>query len=147
MLILSRDRDYPDLLAPLRGKRVAVWTCNTCARLCGDVGGEDSAERLAAGLRKDGIDVVRVRSVSASCLGSKVASAAKDLLSDDPDVILSLTCSIGAGCIGRCTGKDVINPVTTYGHGYLSEDGTPVLSREDGDIPVGELTSRCSPYL
>ena len=48
--------DYPELLGVLKGKRVAIWTCNTCARLCNNIGGTESSERLADKLAADGVE-------------------------------------------------------------------------------------------
>lgn len=46
MTVMARDRDYPDLLEDVRGRKVLVWTCNTCARMC-NIGGKEAGERLA----------------------------------------------------------------------------------------------------
>ena len=45
MIVMARDRGYDELLESLKGRRVLVWTCNTCARFCG-VGGREAAEDL-----------------------------------------------------------------------------------------------------
>lgn len=127
MIISGRDREYGDLLESLRKKRVLIWTCNTCVRICGGIGGTEAAERLASKLSEDGMEVKGVLSVSASCIGSKVrAKYNKELLSGT-DVILSLTCPLGAMCMGSVFSKDVFNPMETLGTGYMDEDGNPVV--------------------
>ena len=147
MLIMSRSMDYPELLGMLRGKRVAIWTCNTCARLCNNIGGTESCERLAEKLSKDGVKVTKVVSTSAACLEDKVIGKKDEVLSGDPEIILSMTCSAGADNASRIFGKDVVNPVTTFGYGILREDGTPVLMKDGDMIPVGELSQRSSPFI
>ena len=95
MLIMSRSMDYPELLGMLRGKRVAIWTCNTCARLCNNIGGTESCERLAEKLAEDGVTVTKVVSTSAACLEDKVLGKRDEVLFDDPEAVLSMTCSAG----------------------------------------------------
>ena len=144
---MSRSMDYPELLGMLKGKRVGIWTCNTCARLCNNIGGTESCERLAEKLSKDGVKVTKVASTSAACLEDKVIGKKDEVLSGDPEIILSMTCSAGADNASRIFGKDVVNPVTTFGYGILREDGTPVLMKDGDMIPVGELSQRSSPFI
>ena len=108
MLIMARSMDYPELLDTLTGKKVAIWTCNTCARLCNGVGGKDSAERLAARLRDDGISALSVLSVSAACIMDKVRTAAEDRVAVMCDVVVTLTCDVGSQCASICFDKDII---------------------------------------
>ena len=144
MLIVSRTVDYSGLLDMLRGKRVAIWTCNTCARLCNNIGGTESSERLAEKLRGDGIVVTGVVSTSAACLEKKVIDKKAEILAGNPDIILSMTCCAGDSNAKKVFGKDTINPMITHGFGILTEDGTPVLM--DG-TPVDSLTDRSSPFI
>ena len=136
--------DYPDLLDALKGKRVAVWTCNTCARLCNNIGGTESSERLAERLRGDGIQVIGVVSTSAACLEKKVIDKKTEILAGSPDIILSMTCCAGDANAKKVFGKDTVNPITTHGFGILAEDGTPILM--DG-TPVSSLSDRSSPFI
>ena len=144
MLIVSRTVDYPDLMKMLFGKRVAIWTCNTCARLCNNIGGTESSEKLAKKLSEDGIDVVGVVSTSAACLEGKVIGKKDEILSGQPDIILSMTCCAGDANAKKVFGIDTINPIVTHGFGILTENGTPVLM--DG-TPVSELSERSSPFI
>ena len=144
MLIVSRNVDYPELLDMLRGKKVAIWTCNTCARLCNNIGGTESSEKLAEKLRSDGVEVTSVVSTSAACLEKKVIDKKAEILAGNPDIILSMTCCAGDANAKKVFGKDTINPIITHGFGILTEDGTPVLM--DG-TPVSILSSRSSPFI
>lgn len=146
MLMMARDRDYQALLAAVRGRRVLVWTCNTCVRLCGGIGGRDAAERLAAQLRADGVEVVGVGAVSASCLAGKVREGLAPLPAGACDVVLALTCDVGALTAGRLADRPVLNPLVTFGAGYLREDGIPVLCRPAAsgvlaERPVSDLAA------
>lgn len=146
MLIFIRDREYPELLDSVKGKKVVVWTCNTCARLCNGIGGADAAGRLAAALGRDGIDVIGVRSVSASCLEDKVCARLEKEPVDDADVLISLACDSGSYCASQISGKHVINPLITLGRGYLSKEEVPVLTQNGGreEYPPGR--ERTDPY-
>ncbi len=96
------------------------------------MGGDESASELAEHLKDDGADVVGVLSASASCLMRSVIKR-KDLIKDVPDVIISLTCNMGARNVREAFGYDVIEPFTTLGYGYLDENGVPHLP--NGDEP------------
>ncbi|MBO4551816.1 MAG: hypothetical protein J5673_01295 [Candidatus Methanomethylophilaceae archaeon] len=147
MLIMARSMDYPELLGKLSGKRVLIWTCNTCARLCNNIGGTESSERLAEKLREDGVEVVGAMSISASCLERKVMDRKEEAVSEKPDLILSLTCSIGSSVAEKVFGRDIINPIDTFGYGLLTGDGVPVLVRDGQGIPVDALSGRASPFI
>lgn len=147
MMIVARDRDYPELLEALRGRKVGIWACNTCARLCNGVGGRDSADALAAKLAEDGVEVVSVGHTSASCIDSKVEAGRDAMLAGGPDVIVALTCSIGARRAESSFGVKCLNPVETLGCGYFPKDGGPVLTDGGRDVPVSDITDRCSPFV
>ncbi len=146
MLILVRDRDYLELLVDLTGKKVYVWTCDTCARLCNSVGGRKSAEALAERLSGDGVEIVGLGTTSASCIMSKLERVADEVFSKDPDVVLSLTCDAGAACAASVFGRDTVNPVDTLGYGYLSQDGVPVLLSDLSGKRFTKGTDGSSPF-
>ena len=144
MQLMARDRGLAELVSELRGKRVMIWTCNTCARLC-NVGGSSNAQRLATALRSEGIEVSSVASAKASCIASSVRDNGGKL-SDACDTVLVLACDSACELAGKVFGKPCVNPVVTIGTGYLAEDGEPVsagsgktlesLSEEKG-LPAG----------
>jgi len=153
--MILRDRPYSELKKDLIGKKVVIWTCNTCARLCYDIGGSESAEKLAAALREDGIEVLGVLNTSASCIEKKVMEKYDEQMFSGADVVLSLTCNIGALCAKRTFGKDILNPLATVGAGFISEDRKIFVCEErDGVLAVRELSEIardkgfwCSPYV
>ncbi|MBO4569360.1 MAG: hypothetical protein J5674_05350 [Candidatus Methanomethylophilaceae archaeon] len=126
MMVMAPGEGYGDIQEGLRGKRVFVWTCNTCARLCG-VGGREKAEEAVRLLESGGVEVAGSAAVPAACFMSN----ARDRLggSEGFDVVLALCCDIGAGCAREASGKPVVNPVETLGVGFLGEDGVPRLLR------------------
>lgn len=141
MIIAGRNRDYKELSESLRAKKVLVFTCNTCVRLCGEIGGREAADRLSERLSKDGIEVVDTVDVSAACMGSKVRKKLTTLKLEGFDVILSLTCPLGAACIATVSGKDVCNPIENIGMGYLDEDGVPIVISGSCDFPEESLAT------
>lgn len=126
MIVMARDRGYVELLEALRGCRVLIWTCNTCARFCG-VGGRESAEDLSRRLSGDGIRIVGIVSSSACCF-VRSAEKMKAESEEGYDTVLALCCDIGAVNAGEVTGANIVNPVVTFGAGYLAKDGVPHLS-------------------
>ena len=109
MQIMARSCRYPELLEQCRGRKVYMWTCNTCARICG-IGG---ASCIASNVRK--------------CQTPEIAGC---------DTILSLTCDIGAKLCGAVSGKEVLNPVCTLGAGYRDDGKVCRLMRIDGSDPA-----------
>ncbi|MDO5853312.1 MAG: hypothetical protein Q4Q62_04525 [Thermoplasmata archaeon] len=145
MIIMARDRSYGELLEGLSGRAVAVWTCNTCARLCRGMGGREAAEALAARLSEDGADVRCTVSSSACCLMSKALSMAESVPGDA--TVLALCCDMGARNAAAATGLPVVNPVVTFGPGYLDADGNPrvasvVCGTTVVDEPLEEAAAR-----
>lgn len=126
MILMIRDSEYPELLERVRGGKVSIWTCNTCARLCGGIGGKESAERLAESLSDDGVEVFGIVSSSAACLMSKAEGCASEL-HPDTDTVVALCCDMGALNASRACTAEVINPVETLCPGTLGSDGTPLL--------------------
>ena len=119
--MIARDREYAQLRDELKGKSVVIWTCNTCARLCNGLGGDDAAERMASSLERDGITVEGILSTSASCLKGKVRQKEDKKILDKADIILTMTCDIGSMCAGDVFSMEAINPFVTLGTGYVDE--------------------------
>lgn len=140
MMIMRRSVDYTELLEQLRSKKVAIWTCDTCARLCNGIGGKASATALRDRLIEDGIVVTGVLSTSASCILSKVSSKYDSEIIGGCDVILALTCDVGSMCAEIAFDRDSINPIETLGAGYLDDNMMPILA--DGSV----VMMRCDPF-
>lgn len=139
MMTMVRDRGYGELLRQLGGRRVLVWTCDTCARLCG-VAGTDRATDLASRLSSDGVEVVGVASSGACCLMGHAERMADGR--DGYDLVLALCCEAGARNAAEATGCEVLNPIETVGPGYLGSDGVPRVLRRGcdpaGGVPLGD---------
>ena len=127
MIITGRNRDYKEVADSLKAKRVLLFTCNTCIRLCGNIGGRKAAEDLSEKLKGDGIDVIEVIDVSAACIAKKIRGKLTQSKVKASDVILALTWPLGASSIAAVSGVDVFNPLETIGVGYLDEDGVPIV--------------------
>ena len=126
-MMIARNTDYNDVLNAVKGKRTAVWTCNTCARMCNGIGGQQAADRLADRLRADGVNVSSSFSTSAACLMSKVCPKAEEI-SKDADIVISLTCDIGVICAARAFKRDILAPLVTLGPGFVDIDGTLIVT-------------------
>ena len=143
-MVMARDRDYADLVGNLRGRSVLVWTCDTCARFCG-IGGRDRADDLAARPSSDGIAVAGVARSSTCCFMRKAREMASS--AEGYDMVLALCCDMGARNASEATGRDVLNPIITFGPGYLDDGGTPriasvVCGRTVVDESLSEAAAR-----
>lgn len=139
--------DYSELSTLFKKKKVLIWTCNTCARLCNRLGGLESCEKLAKRLFQDGVEVVDTVAVSASCIESNVIGKKDIIKYNEPDIVLSITCSIGSKIVEKIFNKKTTNPITTYGWGYIADNGEPVLVTLEKDIPISQITERSSPFV
>ena len=144
MQVMARDRDYGNLVGDLRGRSVLVWTCDTCARFCG-IGGRDRAADLASRLSSDGIAVAGVVRSSACCFMRKAREMAAS--AEGYDIVLALCCDMGARNASEATGREVLNPVVTFGTGYIDRDGrnrlaTIVCGRTVYDEDAEEVAER-----
>ena len=153
--MVVRDRTYSELKDSLIGKKVIIWTCGTCVKLCYEIGGNESAQRLASALKNDGVDVIAVLETNAACLEGKVRTKYDPELMKKADVILSLTCNIGALCAKRVFGMQILNPVATLGAGFADEKRRKYVCEEkDGELTIKALDElaeekgfRCDPYI
>jgi hypothetical protein len=152
--MVVRDRPYSELRDSLAGRKVVIWTCNTCARLCYDIGGEAAALRLAEALKNDEVEVLGVLHTGASCIEKKVREKYDESIFADAEVVLSMTCNIGALCAERAFGKEVLNPLATLGAGFVGENRRILLCEDKGGkLAVSDLRDVaaekgfwCDPY-
>ncbi len=155
MIIAGRNRDYKEVAESLKAKKVLMITCNTCVRLCGDIGGKKAADDLSEKLISDGIDVIEVIDVSAACIAKKICNKLTQSKVKASDVIFALTCPLGAASIAAVSGIDVFNPLEMIGMGYLDEDGVPIVVSSSCDfseeMPADEVAEyedlKFSPFV
>lgn len=150
MQVMVFDGGFPGIIGTLRGKKVLVWTCDTCARMCG-VGGTGRAGEAADFLKNAGIDVVGTISQKAVCVSA--GSDAEALSGTDGfDIVLMLACGVASRVAETLTGKQTVNPVTVLGPGYrdgnrriflvTEPDGKTVLAENvPAETPFAELFS------
>lgn len=135
MLIITRSMDMEGLMENIKGRKVAIWTCRTCARLCDGLGGDEAAHRLADALRARGIEVTGTASTSASCLWAKVEAAMEKQPFHDAEVVIPLTCDTASLLLERFTDLPIIRCTLTWGRGCLDQEGDPSLLtfKDDGN--------------
>ncbi len=141
MMVIERNCGYSQLAENLSGKKVLICRCGTCASLCNGIGSEASADALSQKLQSDGITVTGIISTSAACIMKKVRKLSESTENNGADVILALTCNVGAENIRKIMQTNVINPIYTLGPGYLDEEGKPHLS--DGSEPSDMSSPFC----
>ena len=87
-------------------------------------------------------------------MDGKVRAKADAELMSGTDVILSMTCNIGALCAERVFRKEVLNPIVTVGAGFIDEnrkmfvcgEGNKKLTAEELSDAAAERGLRCDPY-
>ena len=143
MMVMARSMGYPRLLEGLRGRRVALWHCGTCARICG-IAGEEAIGRLVEKLESDGVEVVSVQGVSASCLKDRVIAKADMQGLSKADVIIALCCDVGAEVLQETVvNTNILNPVLTFGQGVREADGSLHVTRPTATgLPPRRLSYR-----
>jgi hypothetical protein len=134
MIMTLRTLDYEGLKASLpEDARLLIWSCNTCARMCGGLGGKCSTESLANMLESDGRTVIGREVLTASCFLSAVRKRLerpefREMVERATHVI-PLTCSTGAALLLKeMPHLQMIDVGRTIGLGYLSESRGPVLT-------------------
>jgi len=139
-MVIARSMDYGELLDSLRGGRAALWSCRTCARLCG-LAGDEAVERLERRLLQDGVEMSPATAVSASCLQDKVGAKISAAALDDAETVVALCCDIGAEMLASALpGKRILLPTVTLGQGARAGDGTILLCRSELlEVPEGGL--------
>jgi len=128
MMVIVRSMDYPQLLQTLKGGTASLWSCGTCARICG-LAGEENVLRLAERLREDGVELLSVQNVSASCLQDRIVAKADLDALNASDTVVALCCDVGAETLADAIDADVLNPISTLGQGRREADGTIRVSR------------------
>lgn len=150
-----RKYNYQDLKRELTQKdRIAVLSCDSCARLNDGLGGDMGAENLVKKLMIDGFDVIHKQLLDSACSPAKNTI---DALFQEADVIIPLACQAGVDRTAKHLKKLKILRVTeTLGFGtYSPETGVMLTEPEDAisfeiegedGIPVSEAAERLGLY-
>ena len=98
-MIFSRIESYEDIISKLDKKedKIAVISCNTCARTCGN-GGLNKLNELGLRLIRDGYFVTDEVVILYACSEPILREAKLDL---DANTIIVLSCSAGWACFTR----------------------------------------------
>jgi hypothetical protein len=134
MIASLRTITYEELKGMLNRKdRIAVWSCDTCARSCQGFGGEDAMKDLASRLRHDGYDVRREELMVASCFFEGIRSKREQWVAegecDKIDVIVPLACREARAAMTRVfPDKRIIDDSRTAGLGVLDENDICILT-------------------
>ena len=87
-------------------------------------------KHLAADLGEDGVEVVSIQGVGASCLEDRLLAKADLEALRASDTVVTLCCDVGSETLERSLpGVMVLNPVTTLGQGRREADGRLVVCR------------------
>lgn len=134
MIASLRTMTYEDLKG-LIGKddRIAVWSCDTCAKASHGFGGDESMKELASTLRADGFDVRKEELMTASCYYDGIRARKEQWIAsgeyDDIDIIVPLACQEARVAMAQLfPDKRIIDDSRTAGLGVLDESGVCILT-------------------
>jgi len=98
-MIFAKIEDYEEIVKKLDKKedKIALISCNTCARTCGN-GGIRKLNELGLRLIRDGYNVTDEAVVLYACSEHILREAKLDL---DANTIIVLSCSAGWACFSR----------------------------------------------
>ncbi len=119
-MIIVKQKDFEDVVSQIpQDKRVAVVTCNTCAREC-KAGGKEVAEQWASKLKERGFEVGEVVVIPVCC-----NLACYENVKVEADVVVVLGCDAACFCIKKLyPEKDVV----------AADDTLALGARGDGHI-------------
>lgn len=149
MIMTLRTMDYEGLKAALpEDARLLIWSCNTCARMCGGFGGKAAVESLANRLSEDGRTVVGAEALNASCFLSAVRKRLERpefrKMVESATHLIPLTCITGTKLLLReMPHLQTVDVGKTIGLGFLSDTRGAVLTRsltEELDVPAKGMT-------
>jgi hypothetical protein len=114
-MIFSKIESYEDIIKKLDKKedKIAIISCNTCARTCGN-GGINKLNELGFRLIREGYNVTDEAVVLYAC--SEPILRESKLNIDDANTIIVLSCSAGWSCFTRnYPGKKVLKVTEDIG--------------------------------
>lgn len=105
-------------------------------------------QKLASRLREDGVEVVSIQNVSASCLQDRILAKADIASLNASDTVVALCCDVGAETLAGVVDTKVLNPVLTLGQGCRVSDGGLTVSRPCVEgLPAGVSTKEACRLL
>ena len=117
-MIFSKVLPYKDIVKFLSKKesKIAIISCNGCARICGS-GGLSKAEELGFRLIRDGYKVMDEVVVLYACSEPSLWELKRKIkMNPEVNTLISLACSAGWSCITRnFPNKKVINATEDVG--------------------------------
>ena len=144
--ISVRRYDYQGLKARLKQTdRIAIVSCDSCARESDGLGGESGLQALAGKLESDGFNVLLRELLPVACSPDRwrelVENEAVRRLLDQADVLIALSCEAGERRAAETAGSGKLLSVTkTLGKGAVSpEKGALLTEPTDGvDIEIDD---------
>lgn len=134
MIASLRTMTYEELKGLIgKNDRIAVWSCDTCAKASHGFGGDESMRDLAATLRADGFDVRKEELMTASCYYDGIRARKEQWIAsgeyDDVDVIIPLACQEARVAMSQLfPDKKIVDDSRTAGLGVLDESGVCILT-------------------
>ena len=156
--ISVRQYDYAGLKTKLKHTdKIVIVSCNSCARQCANLGGENGLQALAGKLEFDGFKVVHCELVPTACSVDHWRKLLENKTTrtrlEEADVLISLSCKAGEKEAAETAGRVRLLRVTkTLGEGTFSPETGALLTEpmagvevdidEPEGLPISEAAKR-----
>jgi hypothetical protein len=160
--VTARRCEYEELRSELQSnERIVILSCDSCAKLNNELGGEQGAENLATKLAADGFKVIHRELLEVACspdeLNNLLSDGSLRRLFEEADVVIPLSCSAGMKRVKQALPRLRILRVTeTLGLGTYSpetgvrltepEAGIDIEIDDDEGIPLSDAAERLGLY-
>jgi len=119
--------------------RIVILSCDSCAKLCNGLGGEQGLNGLADKLAADGFKVIRRELFSVACSPEQLRARLNDevnrKLCDEADVIIPLMCRLGIeNAYKNIPVLRILRVTETLGRGTFSSQRGAILTKPLEDI-------------
>ena len=140
--ITVRRFDYETLKSKLAADaRIVILSCDACAKLSADLGGEQGLESLSDKLLADGFSVVHRELLPIACAPDQLSDRLEDdairELFEDADVIIPLACQAGEKRAQETIpGSTILTVTRTLGKGSFSPEAGARLTEPLEDVAL-----------
>ncbi|MCP4643900.1 MAG: hypothetical protein GY851_25885 [bacterium] len=141
-IITARLFEYEDLKDRLKPEeRIAIFSCDGCAKQSGGLGGEEGLNNLADKLVADGFDVVRRELLPFACSpeqwNERLEDEALRTLFQEANVVIPLSCTAGEDTVnGLLPGVRILNVTKILGKGTYSPETGARLTEPAEDVEL-----------
>ncbi len=110
-------------LDELNAKKIAIISCDSCAKLC-ETGGEEGLEKLKKKLEENGFEIIYTKVIPVMCNLCVEKSGLDFEKIKEADVLIPLSCDAGKFILHKLVpDKKIVTYLDTRGLGAVGENG------------------------